>query len=110
MHPVRADADETVERREPGRTAAVGREPEGQEARDPNGRGRGRHIRLLLVPDTGEETPRSFFRLSSFIVIAFIAIFFSPPSRRRPPAGRRLATRPLGSTAAGRAGVRLRSR
>lgn len=62
MHPVRADADETVERSEPGRTAAVGREPEGQETRDPNGRGRGRHIRILLVPDTG-ETPRYFVLL-----------------------------------------------
>jgi len=53
MHPVRADADETVERSEPGWAAAVGREPEGQEACDQNGRGRGCHIRLLLVPDTG---------------------------------------------------------
>jgi len=53
MHPVRADADETVERSEPRRAATVGREPEGQEAGDPNGRRRGRHIRLLLVPDSG---------------------------------------------------------
>jgi len=53
MHPVRADADETVERSEPRWAATVGREPEGQEAGDPNGRCRGRHIRLLLVPDTG---------------------------------------------------------
>jgi len=53
MHPVRADADETVERSEPRRTATVGREQEGKEASDPNGRRRGRHIRLLLVPDTG---------------------------------------------------------
>lgn len=54
MHTVRADVDEAVERGEPGRPAAVGRESEGQEARDPNGGGRGRHIRVLLVPDTGE--------------------------------------------------------
>lgn len=55
MHSVRADADETVERSEPGRTAAVGRESEGQETRDPNGRRRGRHIRFLLVSDTSES-------------------------------------------------------
>lgn len=54
MHPVRADADETVERSESRRAATVGREPEGQEACHPNGRRRGRHIRLLLVPDTGK--------------------------------------------------------
>lgn len=54
MHPVRADVDETVEGGQPWWTATVGRESEGQETRDPNGRGRGRHIRLLLVPDTSE--------------------------------------------------------
>jgi len=53
MHPVRADADETVERSEPGRTATVGREQEGKETSDPNGRRRGGNIRLLLVPNTG---------------------------------------------------------
>jgi len=66
MHSVRADVDEAVERREPGRTAAVGREPEGQEARDTDGRGRGRHIRFLLVPDTGERAPpRSTIEMGS---------------------------------------------
>lgn len=55
MHSVRANVDETVERSEPGRTAAVSRESEGQETRDPNGRRRRRHIRLLLVSDTGER-------------------------------------------------------
>lgn len=55
MHPVRVDADEAVEGRESGRTAAVGREPKGQEARDPDGRGRGRHIRFLLVSYTGKR-------------------------------------------------------
>lgn len=61
MHPVRADVDETVERSESGRTTAVGRESQGQETRDPNGRGRCRHIRFLLVPDTSEfpHTPSS---------------------------------------------------
>jgi len=54
MHPVRADADETVERSEPRRATTVGREQEGQEAGHPNGRRRSRHIRLLLVPDTGK--------------------------------------------------------
>lgn len=66
MHPLRADADETVERREPGRTAAVGREPERQKTRHPDGRGRGRHIRVLLVPDTSEypyEIQKSPLRL-----------------------------------------------
>lgn len=53
MHPLRADADETVERSEPRWAATVGREPEGQEACHQNGCRRGRHIRLLLVSDTG---------------------------------------------------------
>lgn len=55
MHPVRANADEALEGREPGRTTAVGREPKGQEARNPDGRGRSRHIRFLLVSHTGEH-------------------------------------------------------
>lgn len=54
MHPVRVDVDETVERREPGWATTVGREPAGQEARDPDGCGRGRYIRLLLVSNTSE--------------------------------------------------------
>jgi len=68
MHPVRADADETVERSEPRRTATVGREPEGQEACHPNGRRRGRHIRLLLVPDTGTWVPTTTCRIREFFI------------------------------------------
>lgn len=54
MHPVRAYADEAMEGREPRRTTTVGRESKGQEARNPDGCGRSRHIRFLLVSHTGE--------------------------------------------------------
>lgn len=55
MHPVRANADEALEGRESGRTTAVGRKPKGQEACNPDGRGRSRHICFLLVSHTGKR-------------------------------------------------------
>lgn len=54
MHPVRADADEIVERRESRRTATIGRKPERQKTCHSDGRSCGRHIRVLLVSDTSK--------------------------------------------------------
>lgn len=54
MHSLCSNADEALERSEPGRTAAVGRESSGQKARYQDGRGRSRHFCILLVSNTGE--------------------------------------------------------
>lgn len=43
-----------MERSEPGWATTISREPEGKETRYSDGRGCGRHIRILLVSNTGE--------------------------------------------------------